>query len=67
MAEIIKNSEIPHDELVFMYEQQQEDLKKKYDKNLQLKAEITRLQSHINQLNVRFRRIFNESKIALSE
>jgi hypothetical protein len=67
MSEIIKTTEIPHDELVLIYEQRCEDLKKEYDKNLQLKSQINNLQSHIGQLNSRLRKIFNESKIALSE
>lgn len=67
MSEFVKTSEIPHDELVLIYEQRCEDLKKEYDKNIQLKAENNRLQSHISQLNSRLRIIFNESKIVLSE
>jgi hypothetical protein len=67
MSEIIKTYEIPHDELVIIYEKRCEDLKKEYDINLRLKAENKRLQSQISELNNRFRKIFNESKIALSE
>lgn len=67
MSEIIKTSEIPHNELVQLYEQKCADLKKEYDLNLHLKSQINQLQSRISQLNNRLIKIFNESKIVLSE
>lgn len=67
MSEIIKTSEIPYDELVLIYEKRCEDLKKEYDLNLRLNAENKLLQSQISEWKNRFRKIFNETKIALSE
>ena len=67
MSEIIKTYEIPHDELVLIYEQRCEDLKREYNLNRRLKAENKLLQSQISEWKNRFRKIFNESKIALSE
>lgn len=67
MSEIIKTSEIPHDELLHLYEQKCADLKKEYDTNLYLKSQINQLQLQISQFKSRLRKIFNESKIVLSE
>ena len=49
-SEIIKTAELPHDELVYIYEQRSEELKKEYDDNLRLKAENKRLQFQIDAI-----------------
>lgn len=40
---IINNTDIPHDELVFLYEQKCEELKLETDKNVLLNAEVKKL------------------------
>lgn len=48
--EIIKTSEIPHDELVYIYEQRCTELKKEHQDNVHLKAENKRLTAELERL-----------------
>ena len=49
-SEIIKTADIPHDELVHIYEQRCAELKREYDDNLRLKAENKRLQFNLDAI-----------------
>ncbi|EMY3483776.1 hypothetical protein FPG87_12500 [Flavobacterium psychrophilum] len=49
-SEIIKTAEIPHDELVYIYEQRCVELKREYDDNLWLKSENKRLQFELDAI-----------------
>lgn len=67
MSEIIKTSEIPHDELIIIYEQRCIDLKKEYDRNQQLEREKARLQKTIDTLHSDLEKILKTCKIALQK
>ena len=56
MSQIINTSEIPHDELVYIYEQRCVELKREYDDNLWLKAEIKRLQFKLDAIKATIKR-----------
>jgi hypothetical protein len=47
---IIKNSEIPHSELLFLYEENLVKLKKEYDDNVWIKSENKRLLERLETL-----------------
>gem|GEM_PF-3621033 len=49
-SEIIITTNIPHDELVYIYEQRCAELKREYDENLRLKAENKRLKFEIDAI-----------------
>ena len=62
---ITKNSEIPHTELLDLYERGLLLLKKEYDANVNLRAENKQLENQIYGMKNRLKKIFDECKIVL--